>query len=345
MAKKVGSEADPKVGGSGKGAPADPAVHNQVVTQESYLAAVKDIAAATAAVKAANETRKAVRKKWKASGIELGVLDATVRLAEWSRGEIRDHFEIQANYAAWLGLPVAPGVLKQGEFRGLDDAEIQRREWFALGRTASRTGKPGRPPEECPPEYHQAFMAGYNEEDEAAWLDADKPDAPPPVADPVDASREKGADDAGVKVVGDDHGQPSWKGFSDDPDDWFAAQRRDFLVWFNGLPGDANVRISHKGVLTAFRDVRDGRRSPENLDPIESDGLVHLFDAYPEKLEDWSNDQAGEFLGWVIQNADADPLPTLAHKAADADFKRQMANLGKVAGAGKGKGKSSPSVH
>lgn len=246
MAKKVGSEdkAD-RAGAKGAGAP-EPT--NQVVTAESYLAAVKEITMATAKVKAANEVRKSIRKQWKAAGIELGVLDSMVRMADWNRGEIRDHFEIQQRYAEWLGLPVAPGVLKQGDIlKGLSDDEVQRREWFALGRTYNRTGKSGRPPEECPDEFHQAFMAGFNEEDESAWADSESPEQQEPTPPPAAASGEA-----------QDFAQPSWNGFSEDPSDWFVAQWKDFSAWFESIPTDATVRIVHPGVLIAFRRLRDG---------------------------------------------------------------------------------------
>jgi len=269
MAKRIGSDDAPKVGAKGAGAPA-PAT-NQVVTQESYLAAVKAITQARSKCAAANDELKTIRKTWKASGIELGVLDSMVKMAEWSRGEIRDHFDTAARYAAWLGLPVAPGAIKQSAISTEDDDAIQRREWFALGRTYSRTGKPGRPPEECPDEFHQAFMSGFNEEDEAAWADAEgaqQQEAPVVVQNPVEPTLAEAAVEA---MVGNaeasasaadvapsaepvaEYAQPSWKGYSDDPEDWFAAQWRDFDAWYEAIPEGANVRMTHKGVLAAFR--------------------------------------------------------------------------------------------
>lgn len=315
MALKVGAEDTGKVGAKGSGAP-DPGT-NQVVTQESYLAAVKEITAATTKVKLANEERKNVRKKWKASGIELGVLDATVRLAEWSRGEIRDHFSVQANYALWLGLPVAPGVLKQGDMAGLDDNEIQRREWFAIGRTASRSGKPGKPPEECPEEFHQAFMSGFNEEDEAAWLDSETADTREAAA--ASPQPDKGAGDAAPDpaAVVDWTVEGMWKGFSEDPEEWFAAQRRDFDAAYDGLPAGATVRIGHPGVLAAFRAAREeeataaqGRGEAADVPVLEGEGdqtnsaiWGEGFDAskanQPRDGGGYEGDEAADFnAGW-----------------------------------------------
>lgn len=267
MAKRIGSDSAPTVGAKGKGAPAPNT--NKVVTEEFFLKAVKDIGAENDKVKAAAHARKLVRNEFKLAGIQLGLLDATVKMAEWSRGEIRDHFGTAAQYAQWLAMPVAPGVVKQATLATEDDDAIQRREWFALGRTYSRTGKPGRPPEECPDEFHQAFMGGFNEEDEAAWLDADS-EKPAPIveAEPAtlaEAAADAIATDTPAEVVAQadaaapaadepqDHGQPSWKGYSDDPEDWFAAQWRDFDAWYASLPDGANVRMTHKGVREAFK--------------------------------------------------------------------------------------------
>lgn len=260
MAKRVGSEDAPKLGAAGAGAPTHGS--NIVVTPELYLEAVKKITLAQAKVKAANEEKNGIRKHYKGAGIELGVLDAMVKMAEWSRGEIRDHFAVQARYAEWLGLPVAPGVLRQGDMMaGLDDQEVQRREWFAIGRTTSRTGKPGRPPEECPEEFHQAFMAGFNEEDEAAWSDSETADTkeapagdhPPAAANPEPiAQPEAEAAPVTASPVVDWTPADMWKDFSEDPEDWFAAQRRDFDAAYDAIPAGAIVRIAHEGVRKAF---------------------------------------------------------------------------------------------
>lgn len=264
MAKKVGSEGDgARIGTAAASAETPGEGHN--LTPEQYLTAVKEITAARAKLKGVQEDYKAIRKKWRAS-VSLGVLDAMVKMAEWSRGEVRDHFETQRKYAEWLGLPVAP----QGEFAGLDDEEIMRREAYAMGRTASRAGRPGRPPEELDASLHQHWLKGFNEEDEGAWADSetqDQQEAEEPADDAAqveaDAAAEAGADDEPVIPE-----QPSWKGFSPDYKDWFAAQWRDFNTWFNAVPEGATVHISHEGVVKAFRDRRDGKITDAG-DPVE----------------------------------------------------------------------------
>jgi hypothetical protein len=256
MAKKVGSEnaSPPPSAGSVLG-------HNQpVVTPESYLTAVKEITAQRAKVKAENELLVSIRKKHKANGIELGVLDSMVKMAAWARAEIRDHFAIQARYAEWLGLPVAPSTLKQAEmFQGMDDHQIQKAEWYSAGVTASRTGKVGRPPDECAPEFHQDFMRGFNGADEDAWNDTEDPGpAIEPIA-PVTKPEPAGGDfsaaenaDGPHSTEALDHGQPSWEGFDVDPGKWGEVQEDQFVTWFESLPRTALVLVSHPGVAIAF---------------------------------------------------------------------------------------------
>lgn len=145
------------------------------VSQGTFLEAVKEISGINAKMRALNEDKKAIRKKWKANGIELGLLDATIKMAEWDRPEVRAHFDIARRYAEWLGLPLGT---QQDLFAGLGDDEVQKREWFALGQVASRLGQAqGKPPEECPPEYHQAWLKGFADEDEKSWTDAEKSEA------------------------------------------------------------------------------------------------------------------------------------------------------------------------
>lgn len=252
MAKKVGSEGDgARIATQGAASAGEG--HN--LTPEAYLTAVKEITARRNVVKNANEDLKAVRKKWKANGVELGVLDAMVRMAEWSRGEVRDHFDTQRRYAEWLGLPIAPAAAAQGEFSGLDDMEIQRREAYAMGRTASRTGKPATPPEELAPDLHQPWLKGFNEEDEQSWADADAADTQED-AEPEEVLEPGEAEGAAVEAVAPE--QPTWKGYSPDYTDWGTAQWRDFNRWFDAVPEDATVHISHAGVVAAFRARRDG---------------------------------------------------------------------------------------
>lgn len=156
------------------------------VTNASFLEAVREIAKINGEARAVNERRKAIRKKWKAEGIELGILDATLKMAEWDRSEVRAHFDNARKYADWLGLPIGT---QANLFEGVGEDEVQKREWRALGQVASRLGKPGKPPEECPPEYHQSWLGGFNDEDEAAWDEAEQQEAARNAAAAIDPNK------------------------------------------------------------------------------------------------------------------------------------------------------------
>lgn len=184
MAGKLGSSSDDKVVHLNPNAEARRELAGNV-TSGTFLEAVREIAKINAELRALNERRKGIRKKWKSEGIELGILDATIKMAEWDRAEVRTHFDNARKYAEWLGLPIGH---QQDLFKGLGDDAVQKREWFALGAVSSRLGRPNKAPEECPPEYIQVWQAGYNGEDEKAWTEAEKNQAVTDAAEKIDPS-------------------------------------------------------------------------------------------------------------------------------------------------------------
>lgn len=184
MAGKLGSSSDEKVVHLNPNAEARRELAGNV-TSGTFLEAVREIAKVNAEMRALNERRKGIRKKWKSEGIELGILDATIKMAEWDRAEVRTHFDNARLYAEWLGLPIGH---QQDLFKGLGDDAVQKREWFALGAVSSRLGRPNKAPEECPPEYIQVWQAGYNGEDEKAWTEAEKNEAQTAAAQKIDPS-------------------------------------------------------------------------------------------------------------------------------------------------------------
>lgn len=128
------------------------------VNSETFLQSVREMAEANEKLAAANEIRKRVRKTIKARGIELGDLDAVVRMADWDREEVRAKFDRTRKYAEWLGLPV--GV--QGDmFSGMTGEQKAAAEWESTGRTHYLAGRPAQPPEDCPEPYKLNWMRGY----------------------------------------------------------------------------------------------------------------------------------------------------------------------------------------
>lgn len=143
MVKKAGEEdgADdrgPKASGSAR-------VKGNV-TKEVFLSAAKDLAQLNAEADAIRQRRNTARKQFKANGIELGKLDATLKMAEWERQEVRDHFDTARTYAEWMNLPVGA---QKDLWAGMDSEEIIASEWHADGWAKRLAGKPNTPPENC----------------------------------------------------------------------------------------------------------------------------------------------------------------------------------------------------
>lgn len=163
------------------------------VTAETFLNAVREIAGVNARAAAVNEDRKAIRKKHKANGIELGQLDAIMKMADWDRADIIEHFRIRKQYAQYMGYTVEG----QGDLlANATDEEIGRHEWRSRGIVAARLGRPAVPPEECPPDYIEDFMAGYDQDvaDRKAQMEAAAgidPNKPGNVADIGEAMKKK----------------------------------------------------------------------------------------------------------------------------------------------------------
>ncbi len=152
MAKKAGSD---------DGAPmiAGEAIPN-TLTREQFLEACREQAKLNAERKALNEKISSKRKTFKSWGVELGLMDATLKMAEWDRGEVREHFDRAREYAQWINLPVGT---QADMFAGKSDDDVQRQEWYQTGVTARLAGKPRVAPGDCPEQYLLAWDAGYDD--------------------------------------------------------------------------------------------------------------------------------------------------------------------------------------
>lgn len=207
MARKLGSGNDDNV------VPLNPSAdarreQSSNVTAATFLEACRDIAKVNAEMRSLNERRKGIRKKWKSEGLELGILDATLKMAEWDRAEVRTHFDNARRYAEWLGLPVG---VQADLFKGMGDDQVQKTEWRALGRVASNLGRAAKAPEDCPPEYVQSWMQGFNDEDEAAWSDAEKADAVAKAGEKIDPEKKGNIADVAKALEAKPQGKPKPK--------------------------------------------------------------------------------------------------------------------------------------
>lgn len=111
----------------------------------------------------------AERKRMKKiDGIDLGLLDATIRLLDMTPAEQRTHFDVAQRYARIAGLAV--GTQLDLLAHATDD-EVAKKDWVARGRADALRLKPASVPKTCPPEHHQDYLEGH---DEAKWWsDAD----------------------------------------------------------------------------------------------------------------------------------------------------------------------------
>lgn len=109
-----------------------------------------------------NARASKIRKGFKADGIQLGKLDATLAMMTWSPSEVREHFATLHNYARLARLPVGTQLDLLAD---TPEEEVSVADWTSRGFSAATTGKgvPGVPPKEAPPEMHQAWLAGWTD--------------------------------------------------------------------------------------------------------------------------------------------------------------------------------------
>lgn len=163
MARKLGDE------GSKQDLAEKEAQAAAEMTRSKFLEGVRKLNAMNEACRIQNDKRRSLRKQLKADGFTLGAMDAALKMAEWDRSEIREHFDTRKQYAAWLGLPTGT---QADLFKGLEDDKIRAQEWRARGATACLMGQSNKPPEECPPMFHQDFMSGFADASDAEWDEA-----------------------------------------------------------------------------------------------------------------------------------------------------------------------------
>lgn len=182
MAKPMTSPADDGAAGSG---------HN--LTEDTFLHFVAVNAAAEKKLKEAQGARKAVRKQAKAAGIELGHMDAIVRMGEWDRTEVQAFFQTRLLYAKWYrlgGLVGDQGEFLFGEKAPVLDDEHDAAHWSDKGFQAGVLAQSSTPPDECHPQFHQDFQHGWSA-GQAKNAEGIKPLTPPRATKPSSATAKK----------------------------------------------------------------------------------------------------------------------------------------------------------
>lgn len=142
--------------------PEDEAGAGHNLTDDAFYEHTQAIVKANAALEVARANRQAVRKLAKAAGVELGILDAKLKMAEWEPSEIRSHYATDARYAELLRLPVGTQL---DLLEGVPEAARPDIDWQSRGFLAATTklGVPGQPPADVPADQVQNWMQGWQE--------------------------------------------------------------------------------------------------------------------------------------------------------------------------------------
>jgi ribosome modulation factor len=136
--------------------------HNGGVSEETFFQHLQAVVAATAPRDVAAANLRAVRKKARGDGVDLGKMDAMIKMSTWEPEAVRDHFLVLHRYAAWMQMPIGAQL---DLFEGMPMAAKPALDWHAKGFHAATTkmGVPGTPPDDCPADQVQAWMTGWSE--------------------------------------------------------------------------------------------------------------------------------------------------------------------------------------
>lgn len=143
---------------------------NSQAEAEAFNAAMRQMISLNGERAALNAKITKARKGFKADGIALKPLDATIAMLEWEPSEVREHFAVQERYARYAKLPIGTQLDLMAH---ASEDEVVQGDWKSRGYGAAVTGKgtPGVPPPECPPEHHQDWLSGWND---GQWDNAPK---------------------------------------------------------------------------------------------------------------------------------------------------------------------------
>lgn len=142
------------------------------LNDSQFRAFINLMAKADEACAKTNEARKRLRKEIKAAGVNLGDMDAVMRMMDWGRDEVRETFDRRTQYARWLKLPVG----SQTEMFTDDTANSEtgtEGQGDVVFSKAYQAGVKGADPK-CPEEYldhNQEWVKGYKAGQDSLAMD------------------------------------------------------------------------------------------------------------------------------------------------------------------------------
>lgn len=104
------------------------------------------------------------RKTLKAEGHTLGVLDAVIKMLDWTPEEIKAHYAERDWYAEALRYPIGTQLEMYGTEK-TPDLVREQLKWRNVGfkNGVAAIGWPDEAPDGCPPECAQSYGEGYEE--------------------------------------------------------------------------------------------------------------------------------------------------------------------------------------
>lgn len=216
------------------------------------------------------ERRKRNRKIAEGKGVDLGHLDALYKRRDEPASKIEEYFR-----GLWMHMTAHfTDLADQMDMFVPKAAREAKAAFFHSGMMAGLKGEKDEAPLNLDGDERNEWLKGHTKgaglRGGAEKSLADTLAAAMKIADAggvvdgktgeaVKGARAKAAADAKEDVkpgVGTDARapeQPDWTGFDEDPMKWEPEQSRIFAVWFDSIPNGAVARISHKGVLAAYR--------------------------------------------------------------------------------------------
>lgn len=142
-------------------ASSDPAGQGHNLDRETYLKHQAIAIIDQQRVDAAQAIRKKNRKLAKASGIELGDMDLTIKMMGWTIAEIADYFRRKLQFLGFNNIQVGTQFDLFDKSKQAPGSEDLR--WAGL--MAGMQGKACKPPQNLTQAQQQTWMTGWNEGD------------------------------------------------------------------------------------------------------------------------------------------------------------------------------------